>query len=74
MRSIPPTAERYQTVFARVAGAIAAPTAGLHFSRALLGRLAVRGIGVANVTLHVGLGTFQPVLVEDLDQHKIHRE
>ncbi len=70
----PADSERYQTVFARVDGAIAAPTAGLHFSRALLGRLAVRGIEVANVTLHVGLGTFQPVLVEDLDQHKMHRE
>jgi S-adenosylmethionine:tRNA ribosyltransferase-isomerase len=74
-REVDPTdAERYQTVFARAPGAIAAPTAGLHLSRALLGRLAVRGIGVASVTLHVGLGTFQPVLVEDLDQHKMHRE
>jgi S-adenosylmethionine:tRNA ribosyltransferase-isomerase len=66
--------ERYQTVFARVDGAIAAPTAGLHLSHALLGRLAVRDIGVVSVTLHVGLGTFQPVLVEDLDDHKMHRE
>src|SRR5207302_1414995 len=55
-------AERYQTVFARVEGAIAAPTAGLHLSRALLGRLAVRGATVVTLTLHVGLGTFQPVL------------
>lgn len=67
-------AERYQTVFARVDGAIAAPTAGLHLSRALLGRLAVREIEVASVTLHVGLGTFQPVLVNDLDDHKMHAE
>jgi len=67
-------AERYQTVFARVDGAIAAPTAGLHLSRALLGRLAVRGASVASITLHVGLGTFQPVLVDDLDEHKMHRE
>jgi len=67
-------ADRYQTVFARVEGAIAAPTAGLHITRALLGRLAVRGIDVVTLTLHVGLGTFQPVLVEDLDQHKMHRE
>jgi S-adenosylmethionine:tRNA ribosyltransferase-isomerase len=66
--------ERYQTVFARVDGAVAAPTAGLHLTRALLGRLAVRGCEVATVTLHVGLGTFQPVTVEDLDQHPMHAE
>src|SRR5262249_5600516 len=56
----PEDAERYQTVFARVEGAVAAPTAGLHITRALLGRLAVRGCELATVTLHVGLGTFQP--------------
>jgi S-adenosylmethionine:tRNA ribosyltransferase-isomerase len=67
-------AERYQTVFARVEGAVAAPTAGLHVTRALLGRLAVRECDVATVTLHVGLGTFQPVSVEDLDQHPMHSE
>lgn len=67
-------AERYQTVFARNEGAIAAPTAGLHLSRALLGRLAVRGCEVATITLHVGLGTFQPVTVEDLDDHAMHSE
>jgi S-adenosylmethionine:tRNA ribosyltransferase-isomerase len=67
-------AERYQTVFARVDGAVAAPTAGLHVTRALLGRLAVRECDVAMVTLHVGLGTFQPVTVEDLDQHAMHSE
>jgi S-adenosylmethionine:tRNA ribosyltransferase-isomerase len=67
-------AERYQTVFARVDGAIAAPTAGLHLSHALLGRLAVRGVEIASVTLHVGLGTFQPVTAEDLDQHEMHSE
>jgi S-adenosylmethionine:tRNA ribosyltransferase-isomerase len=66
--------ERYQTVYARSPGAVAAPTAGLHFTRALLGRLAVRGCEVTHVTLHVGLGTFQPVVVEDLDQHKMHAE
>ncbi len=66
--------ERYQTVFARVPGALAAPTAGLHLSRALLGRLAVRGCELASVTLHVGLGTFQPVTAEDLDQHDMHSE
>jgi S-adenosylmethionine:tRNA ribosyltransferase-isomerase len=66
--------ERYQTVFSRVEGAVAAPTAGLHLTRALLGRLAVRGCEVAMVTLHVGLGTFQPVTVDDLDQHAMHSE
>ena len=66
--------ERYQTVFARVDGAVAAPTAGLHLTRALLGRLAVRGCEMATVTLHVGLGTFQPVTVEDLDEHPMHGE
>ena len=67
-------AERYQTVFSRTEGAIAAPTAGLHLSRALLGRLAVRDCEVATITLHVGLGTFQPVSVEDLDDHAMHSE
>jgi S-adenosylmethionine:tRNA ribosyltransferase-isomerase len=67
-------AERYQTVFARVDGAVAAPTAGLHLTRALLGRLAIRGCEMATVTLHVGLGTFQPVTVEDLDEHPMHGE
>ena len=65
---------RYQTVFARVDGAVAAPTAGLHLTRALLGRLAVRGCEMATVTLHVGLGTFQPVTVDDLDEHPMHGE
>jgi S-adenosylmethionine:tRNA ribosyltransferase-isomerase len=67
-------ADRYQTVYARHDGAVAAPTAGLHLTNALLGRLAVRGCEVASVTLHVGLGTFQPVTVEDLDQHAMHAE
>jgi S-adenosylmethionine:tRNA ribosyltransferase-isomerase len=67
-------AQRYQTVYARHDGAVAAPTAGLHLTNALLGRLAVRGCDVASVTLHVGLGTFQPVTVEDLDQHPMHAE
>jgi S-adenosylmethionine:tRNA ribosyltransferase-isomerase len=66
--------ERYQTVFARVPGAIAAPTAGLHLTRAMLGRFAVRGAEVATVTLHVGLGTFQPVTVPDFDLHPMHSE
>lgn len=67
-------ADRYQTIFARVEGAIAAPTAGLHMTRALVGRLAVKGCEVVSVTLHVGLGTFQPVTVEDLDDHPMHTE
>jgi S-adenosylmethionine:tRNA ribosyltransferase-isomerase len=66
--------ERYQTVYARHDGAVAAPTAGLHLTNAMLGRLAVRGCEVASVTLHVGLGTFQPVTVDDLDQHPMHSE
>ena len=67
-------ADRYQTVFARVDGAVAAPTAGLHVTRALLGRLAVHECEVTTITLHVGLGTFQPVTAEDLDQHPMHSE
>jgi S-adenosylmethionine:tRNA ribosyltransferase-isomerase len=70
----PNDALRYQTVYAHHDGAIAAPTAGLHFTRALLGRLAARGIGTATVTLHVGLGTFQPVSADDLDSHSMHAE
>lgn len=66
--------ERYQTVFARAPGAVAAPTAGLHVSKALLDRFVDRGIRVSYVTLHVGLGTFQPVAVSDLDQHPMHAE
>jgi S-adenosylmethionine:tRNA ribosyltransferase-isomerase len=65
---------RYQTVFARVPGAVAAPTAGLHLSEALLARLAGRGVEVAPITLHVGLGTFQPVTALDLDDHPMHAE
>ncbi|MGY0799001.1 tRNA preQ1(34) S-adenosylmethionine ribosyltransferase-isomerase QueA [Lysobacter sp. A286] len=67
-------AERYQTVFARETGAVAAPTAGLHFDQRLLERLAARGVDVGHVTLHVGAGTFQPVRVDDLDQHVMHSE
>ncbi len=65
---------RYQTVFARQPGAVAAPTAALHFDQPLLDRLAERGIERAHVTLHVGAGTFQPVRVEDLSQHRMHSE
>jgi S-adenosylmethionine:tRNA ribosyltransferase-isomerase len=65
---------RYQTVFAGVPGAVAAPTAGLHFTPRLFERLAVRGIERAFVTLHVGLGTFQPIQTEDFTKHRMHRE
>lgn len=67
-------AERYQTVFARQAGAVAAPTAGLHFDQALLADLGARGIGVGHITLHVGAGTFQPVRSDDLREHAMHSE
>jgi S-adenosylmethionine:tRNA ribosyltransferase-isomerase len=66
--------ERYQTVFAREPGAVAAPTAGLHLTYDLLARLAAKGVRHASLTLHVGLGTFQPVKVEDLTQHVLHAE
>ena len=65
---------RYQTVYAREAGAVAAPTAGLHFDRVLLNTLKAKGIATAEVTLHVGAGTFQPVRTEDLDEHPMHEE
>lgn len=65
---------RYQTVFAAKPGAVAAPTAALHFDAAVLDALAARGIATANVTLHVGAGTFQPVRTEDLSQHRMHSE
>jgi S-adenosylmethionine:tRNA ribosyltransferase-isomerase len=67
-------AERYQTVFAREVGAVAAPTAGLHFDDALLDALRARGVGFGHVTLHVGAGTFQPVRVDDIHQHRMHSE
>ncbi len=66
--------ERYQTVFAREAGAVAAPTAGLHFDQGLLDGLRVRGVDFGHVTLHVGAGTFQPVRVDDLSEHRMHSE
>jgi S-adenosylmethionine:tRNA ribosyltransferase-isomerase len=67
-------AERYQTVYARERGAVAAPTAGLHFDQSLLESLRKRGVNLAYVTLHVGAGTFQPVRVQDLAQHEMHGE
>ncbi|MCJ7452342.1 MAG: tRNA preQ1(34) S-adenosylmethionine ribosyltransferase-isomerase QueA [Steroidobacteraceae bacterium] len=66
--------ERYQTVYAREPGAVAAPTAGLHFDRELLGACTRAGIASASVTLHVGAGTFQPVRVDDLARHQMHAE
>ena len=67
-------AERYQTVFARQVGAVAAPTAGLHFDEPLLAALRERGVQFGHVTLHVGAGTFQPVRVEDVREHRMHSE
>jgi S-adenosylmethionine:tRNA ribosyltransferase-isomerase len=66
--------ERYQTVFARELGAVAAPTAGLHFDDAILGRCQEAGARIAYLTLHVGAGTFQPVRVDNLDEHRMHAE
>jgi S-adenosylmethionine:tRNA ribosyltransferase-isomerase len=65
---------RYQTVYAQVPGAVAAPTAGLHFDDALLAALQTRGVALARVTLHVGAGTFQPVRVDDVSKHVMHSE
>jgi S-adenosylmethionine:tRNA ribosyltransferase-isomerase len=66
--------ERYQTVYARERGSVAAPTAGLHFTPDILGRIRERGIETAEITLHVGLGTFQPVRVERVEEHQLHSE
>lgn len=70
----PEDEERYQTIYAKNEGAVAAPTAGLHFSKHLLKRLEIKGVDFAEVTLHVGLGTFNPVEVEDLSKHKMDSE
>ena len=70
----PEDEERYQTIYAKNEGAVAAPTAGLHFSKHLLKRLEIKGVKFAEVTLHVGLGTFNPVEVEDLSKHKMGSE
>lgn len=66
--------ERYQTVYSKTPGSAAAPTAGLHFTKDLLARIEEKGVNLAYVTLHVGLGTFRPVKVEDVTQHKMHAE
>jgi S-adenosylmethionine:tRNA ribosyltransferase-isomerase len=65
---------RYQTVYARAPGAVAAPTAGLHFDSAMLEALRQHGVTIAHITLHVGAGTFQPVRVSDLREHRMHSE
>ncbi len=66
--------ERYQTVYAKESGAVAAPTAGLHFTDELINRLVNKGVTRTEVTLHVGMGTFRPVMVEDIREHKMHHE
>ena len=70
----PEDRERYQTVYARTPGAIAAPTAGLHFTEDLLEEIEEAGVGIARVTLHVGIGTFRPVSVERIEEHRMDRE
>jgi len=71
---LPADRDRYQTVYAKARGSVAAPTAGLHFTPEILDRIRARGIEIAEITLHVGLGTFQPVRVEKVEDHKLHRE
>ncbi|MGO9311013.1 MAG: S-adenosylmethionine:tRNA ribosyltransferase-isomerase, partial [Spirochaetia bacterium] len=71
---VPSDQERYQTVFARALGSAAAPTAGLHFTPRLLGELRSRGAELGWVTLHVGLGTFQPIRTEQIEDHRMHEE
>ena len=70
----PEDKERFQTIYAKHKGAVAAPTAGLHFTRQLLKRLEIKGVDMAYITLHIGLGTFRPVDVEDLTKHKMDSE
>ncbi|HVM93241.1 MAG TPA: tRNA preQ1(34) S-adenosylmethionine ribosyltransferase-isomerase QueA [Terriglobales bacterium] len=70
----PADRDRYQTVYAKSRGSVAAPTAGLHFTPEILEAIRARGIEIAEITLHVGLGTFQPVRVENVEEHKLHRE
>lgn len=70
----PADQERYQTVYARERGSVAAPTAGLHFTPEILSRLHDRGIQITELTLHVGLGTFQPIRVQSVEEHQIHQE
>jgi S-adenosylmethionine:tRNA ribosyltransferase-isomerase len=71
---IPEDVERYQTVYSRIRGAVAAPTAGLHFEQSLIDSITAKGVGWSSVTLHVGAGTFQPVRNEDIAAHRMHAE
>ena len=66
--------DRYQTVYAKYDGSAAAPTAGLHFTEELLDKIKAKGVEIANVTLHVGIGTFRPVKVENIEEHEMHSE
>ena len=66
--------ERYQTVYSKINGSAAAPTAGLHFTKELLEKIAAKGVKIAYVTLHVGLGTFRPVKAEEITEHHMHSE
>ena len=66
--------DRYQTVYAKYEGSAAAPTAGLHFTEELLENVKEKGVEIANVTLHVGIGTFRPVKVENIEEHDMHTE
>lgn len=70
----PTDRDRYQTVYAKARGSVAAPTAGLHFTPEILQRIRARGIEIAEITLHVGLGTFQPIRTEKVEDHRLHRE
>ena len=64
--------EMYQTVYSRIDGSVAAPTAGLHFTKELLAKAEEKGVRIAYVTLHVGIGTFRPVKVDNIEDHKMH--
>ena len=66
--------DRYQTIYAKYEGSAAAPTAGLHFTEELLKKIEEKGVSIANVTLHVGIGTFRPVKVENVEEHEMHSE
>lgn len=74
LRAGPEDIERYQTVYAQPPGSIAAPTAGLHFTPELMGRIEAKGIEIRRVTLHVGIGTFEPIEADNLDEHTMHSE
>ena len=73
-QATPQDEERYQTIYAKHEGAVAAPTAGLHFSKILMKQLELMGVEFAETTLHVGLGTFNPIMVEDLSKHRMESE